>query len=559
MRVVAMFRVSTLSQAEDGASLDAQERRFHELAKTSGWLSVGEFRGCESATQAATERHVLQQVMACIREQEPDALYVHEQSRLTRGDELEVALLFRELRERGIKVIVGGVVRDLSSIDERVMVSIQSVIDRAEAERIKERSRRGKREKARQGKKNNAGPAFGYVNPVRGDPRRGTLQIVPEQAVVVRRIFELAASGVGAYAIAKLLDAEGRHPPQAVRWGATSVRRILRNPVYLGIHATNVWVRKKGTRAHYLDLHNPEAIVVENAHEPIVSRDVWDAVHARLPLPRTAKPNMLTSLLWIQGERFAGDSANGKSYYRSSAEQQGHPWLQVEPTNQVVWDAFLAMAHEPRLVESIMAESHRQQPRETVTARVKEQQAAIAKLEARLNRLVDMRADGEISKDTYLEKASEVRQQLAAAETVRRQLQGRLAAADATHAERVVKAMHALMTGHTKFTDQQKRSILTSIVRRVDVSVHRSDWQQKRGKRGRFAVQIGPKWAIRQATFELVVPATDRIGCLDTPSRLLVFPMLRSRNRLSGCAPRCSTAATAIRSCASRSISPRPT
>ncbi len=151
MRVVGLFRVSSEKQANEGASLDAQEHRYHELASANGWTTVAEFRGCESATQAATERRVLQDVLACIRDLCPDALYVHEQSRLTRGDELEVATLFRELKEQQIKIIVGGVIRDLASIDERFMVGIQSLVDRAESERIKERMRRGKRQKGREG------------------------------------------------------------------------------------------------------------------------------------------------------------------------------------------------------------------------------------------------------------------------------------------------------------------------------------------------------------------------------------------------------------------------
>src|SRR5690348_7577463 len=112
MRVVALFRVSTERQETEGASLDAQQRTFRDLALKNGWTTVAEFRGCESATQAATDRRVLQQVLGCIRERPVDAIYVHEQSRLTRGDELEVALLMRELRERRLKIVVGGVVRD---------------------------------------------------------------------------------------------------------------------------------------------------------------------------------------------------------------------------------------------------------------------------------------------------------------------------------------------------------------------------------------------------------------------------------------------------------------
>ena len=161
MKVVALFRVSTEKQANEGASLDAQEREYRDLASRHGWTTVREFRGCESATQAASERRVLQQVLACIAEGGVDAVYVHEQSRLTRGDELEVALLMRELKERGIKIIVNGSVRDPSAIDDQFMLRIQSAVDNMEAMRIRERMMRGKRRRAENGKKKSGGASFG--------------------------------------------------------------------------------------------------------------------------------------------------------------------------------------------------------------------------------------------------------------------------------------------------------------------------------------------------------------------------------------------------------------
>ena len=69
MRVVSLYRVSTERQENEGASLDAQQRRYRELAKTHKWTTVAEFRGQESAAKAASERLVLQQVLACLREQ----------------------------------------------------------------------------------------------------------------------------------------------------------------------------------------------------------------------------------------------------------------------------------------------------------------------------------------------------------------------------------------------------------------------------------------------------------------------------------------------------------
>ena len=93
MRVVALFRVSTASQATDGASLETQARRYDELAAANGWTTIAKVRGCESATGATNERRVWQQVREHLAGGECDAVYVHEQTRLTRGDELEEPVL----------------------------------------------------------------------------------------------------------------------------------------------------------------------------------------------------------------------------------------------------------------------------------------------------------------------------------------------------------------------------------------------------------------------------------------------------------------------------------
>jgi site-specific DNA recombinase len=323
MRVVALFRVSTEKQATDGASLDAQERAYRAMAARDGWTTVQEFRGCESASQASSDRRVLQQVLACIRDTEPDAIWVYEQSRLTRGDELEVAGLLRELREREIKILVNGVVRDLGSIDERFMVGIQSLVDRAESERIKERMHRGKRERARQGKKNSGPSPYGYQNPLKGMPGYGTLEIVEEEARVVRLIFNERLEGSGEKAIANLLNERGVPSPLGGQWGGSTIRRVLLNPVCIGVSASNVWVSEKGKKSFRLDLKNERAIVVENAHPAIIDRATWDAVHGMPKQPRAAVPRMLTGLLYINGHLAGGDSDCRKRFYSTANHGTG--------------------------------------------------------------------------------------------------------------------------------------------------------------------------------------------------------------------------------------------
>ena len=85
--VIGLFRVSTEEQEQEGNSLEAQERMFKWDCRSFGWKSLGIFSGQETGT-ALDARATIHEVIAALRQHHPDALWVREQSRLTRGDHI---------------------------------------------------------------------------------------------------------------------------------------------------------------------------------------------------------------------------------------------------------------------------------------------------------------------------------------------------------------------------------------------------------------------------------------------------------------------------------------
>jgi site-specific DNA recombinase len=59
-------------------------------------------------------------------------------------------------------------------------------------------------------------------------------RINEEQALVVRRIFELYASGSGMVTIAHRLNDEGVKPPRGRGWAPSGIREMLYRPLYRG-------------------------------------------------------------------------------------------------------------------------------------------------------------------------------------------------------------------------------------------------------------------------------------------------------------------------------------
>lgn len=117
-----------------------------------------------------------------------------------------------------------------------------------------------------------AHPPYGY----RRDPgNRHRLQPDPQTAPVVRRIFALASSGQSPAAIARRLEGiptpldTRNHTPGLHGWTAAGVRKLLRNPVYLGHLAQGKTQKLSFKSKKILEKPAQDWIWVEHTHEPL--------------------------------------------------------------------------------------------------------------------------------------------------------------------------------------------------------------------------------------------------------------------------------------------------
>ena len=132
---------------------------------------------------------------------------------------------------------------DSASMD---MLPIMNVFNEWHAANTSKKLRTVFQSNARAGKYMTTASSYGYV---KGDDENYTPQIDPEAAAVVRRIFEMRASGMGHKSIADALNQEHITPPLDYKydklgrtyplyshhlWNAQTIRRILDNQMYLG-------------------------------------------------------------------------------------------------------------------------------------------------------------------------------------------------------------------------------------------------------------------------------------------------------------------------------------
>lgn len=109
----------------------------------------------------------------------------------------------------------------------------------------------------------------------------GELYVDPEEAKVIHRIFELCASGLGCRRIKQIMDGEGVRSRRGSCIGLTTIKRMIRNPVYKGTVLMNKFHRDFTTKEI---TKNPESEwkYHEGRVEAIVDSELWAAANATM-------------------------------------------------------------------------------------------------------------------------------------------------------------------------------------------------------------------------------------------------------------------------------------
>ena len=170
------------------------------------------------------------------------------------------------------------------------MMPIMNVFNEWHAANTSKKIRTVLKANAREGKYHARKAPYGYV---KGDDEKKTPIIDEEAAAVVKRIFEMRASGLSPHKIADILNAEGVLNPSRYclerygvvgrrenvgLWSFCAVNSILKNPTYLGHMAQQRWssISYKNHKRYKRD--ESEWITVYNTHEPIITQELWDKV-----------------------------------------------------------------------------------------------------------------------------------------------------------------------------------------------------------------------------------------------------------------------------------------
>ena len=237
-RVALYMRVSSEEQ-RDRETIEIQREFLQEYCRLYG-LEVAQVYADDgvSGTIPLHERPEGRRLLEDAKEDKFCTLLVYRLERLGRSLLVTVDAHDR-LQACGVALKSATEPIDTSNPSGSLIFQMLASFAEYERETIRERTRAGLHRAYRGGKHFGAAP-YGY----RTD-ESGFLQVVPEEAEIVREIIENVAEGSTLYAEAKRLNdlglvtpgwRYGKKRPGAKLWSVMTVSNIVRQPAYSGVH-----------------------------------------------------------------------------------------------------------------------------------------------------------------------------------------------------------------------------------------------------------------------------------------------------------------------------------
>lgn len=360
MKIAAIYcRVSSDSQEGQGTSLQTQREA---ALKYCGDKSYDvRYRFSEVYSGLSLERPELDKLRDLVRAEAIDVVVVYCLDRLSRNATHGV-ILRDELDKH--HVLLESVTEDIDKTPlGEAITYLRGTFSQIEAEKIRERTMRGKKKKAEQGRMPCGGYArlYGY-DYIKASERNGGRRIINEnEAQWVRQMFTwLVDDGMSCLAIATKLNS--LHIPTKYDncWSRTVVHKILSNPAYTG-----VTTYKQG-----------DSIELPNITPPIIEKAVFEAAQRQLRVNfEKAKRNMRRQYLLhghirchqcgkpyrthitiqhrkyntYEYRRYACSSAAGKSSSFSVAHCHNKGWM-ADKLEDLVWTQIEHILSNPGLI-----------------------------------------------------------------------------------------------------------------------------------------------------------------------------------------------------------------
>ena len=279
LRVAAYCRVST-DDEEQLTSYEAQKNYYTDKIMTNKeWTMAGIFADEGITGTSARKRPEFLRMIRQCKQGKIDIVLTKSISRFARNT-VDCLNYVRALKELGIAVIFEKENMNTLEIDSEILITMLGAFAQSESESISANVRWGIRQAMKEGK---ATIQYKYLYGYRkGDD--GKPEIIPEQAEIVRKIYDLFLCGTPIRGILEYLNANNiPNILGELQWARNAVNSILTNEKYCGdVLLQKTYIDDCINKKVKKNTGQLPMYLVQNHHKGIISRETFDAAQAEL-------------------------------------------------------------------------------------------------------------------------------------------------------------------------------------------------------------------------------------------------------------------------------------
>ena len=429
-------------------------------------------------------RPEMRRLLADVERGQWDGVLVADIDRLARGDTMDQGLVAQTFLYSNTLILTPMKTYDPTDPADSEFFEIRLFFARREYQMIKRRMQAGRTNAAREGLYPGGRNPYGYERYKLPDRRGWSLRIVPEQAAVVRMIYDWYLHGVdgetvGCGRIASRLNDIGARQQAGGLWEDGNVLHVLKNPIYTGYVTWNAHVQKTEMvdgQKQKKRVRGTDPIRVKGLHPPIISEHDFDAVQHRIasrhavPAPANrATVNVLAGL--------ARCGVCGRAMRYFSPKNRPEKWAVLKCSNpnpcgnhsaayRIVLAAVLDTLRDWATYDQGKLPTPAEDPDPSADLRAA-QEKQLSTLQHQLSRLRDLLEQGVYDVDTYLSRQRDIRERMDACASAIAQLQPPPKSRAETLAELAPAVRNVLDAYSTAGTPGEQNALLKSVISRI--------------------------------------------------------------------------------------------
>lgn len=497
-RVCAYARVSTDSE-EQLTSYSSQIKHYSEYIKSNPeWEFVGVYADEGISGTQIKKRTQFKRMIDDALNGKIDMIIAKSISRFARNT-LDTLKIVRELREHNVDVYFEKENIHTLELDSEMFLTLYSAFAQAESESTSMNVKMGLNAKMKRGEPVGNQNCYGYI----WNEETKELEINEEQASIVRFIFDLYIKGVGGRTIAHRLNDKGIPTYFNKKWSQGSISRIIKNEKYVGdLLGQKYYVVDPLSHKRCLNYGEKEQYYVKDHHIGIIDRDTWNKAQEILNKRNNNKKDngrehrTTYSLKYDFSSKIVCGHCNSTYVRRQGTKRK-------DGTAPIYWKCF-QQVDEKRYCEKskfirddvlkdmfvelynlIVINKHQTKEKllEAIKSTLKENNyqkdidklsVDLDKLNIKLSKLVDMKLEEIIDKDTYIKKEKEIKMQITELEEKITNLQNQENTNN--NIAKKIKEIEKIVNAPTSLKEFDKE-VFDSIVERIIIGEDGSDEQ----------------------------------------------------------------------------------